>query len=403
MSSAPSKPALSLIQERTIQAETTRASQQEDPSKPKLDIKYLVRALIKYNASDLHLKVGRPPLYRINGKLIPAKMPDLGKSHVESIILGVLSDKQIVELEKNRQVDLSFRVQDYGRFRCNVFYQRGTLSAAIRMVPLSVPNIDDLGVPAVLKELAQRPRGLLLVTGATGSGKSTTLAAMMQYINETSHVHILAIEDPIEFLYRDNKASITQREVGTDIRSLEDGLYAGLRQDPDVIMIGELRDFHMIQAALTTAETGHLVISTLHTNDAKSTIDRIIDVFPPDAKNQVRIQLASTLVGVVSQRLLLRADGSGRVPACEVMVKSPAIEDYILRNELEKIPEAIENSSNYYKMQTMNKALHDMIIRGVITQEEALKTTNNPDELKLRLSGIAREAGYEVASSFQKD
>jgi twitching motility protein PilT len=394
---------LSLIQERTIQAETTRASQQEDPSKPKLDIKYLVRALIKYNASDLHLKVGRPPLYRINGKLIPAKMPDLGKSHVESIILGVLSDKQIVELEKNRQVDLSFRVQDYGRFRCNVFYQRGTLSAAIRMVPLSVPNIDDLGVPAVLKELAQRPRGLLLVTGATGSGKSTTLAAMMQYINETSHVHILAIEDPIEFLYRDNKASITQREVGTDIRSLEDGLYAGLRQDPDVIMIGELRDFHMIQAALTTAETGHLVISTLHTNDAKSTIDRIIDVFPPDAKNQVRIQLASTLVGVVSQRLLLRADGSGRVPACEVMVKSPAIEDYILRNELEKIPEAIENSSNYYKMQTMNKALHDMIIRGVITQEEALKTTNNPDELKLRLSGIAREAGYEVASSFQKD
>lgn len=373
-------------------------------SNKQIDIKYLVRALIKYKASDLHIKVGRPPLYRINGKLIPAKMGELTKDQVESIIFGMLSDKQSTDLEKNRQLDMSFRVQDYGRFRCNIYFQRGTVCAAIRMVPLIIPAFDELGVPSVLKELVQRPRGLLLITGATGSGKSTTLASLIQYLNETSHLHILTIEDPIEFLYRDGKASVTQREVGSDINSLQDGLYGGLRQDPDVIMLGELRDYNMIQAALSAAETGHLVISTLHTNDAKSTVDRIIDVFPAGAKNQVRIQLASSLIGVVCQQLVVRADGNGRVAACEVMVKSPAIESYILKGELEKIPDAIENSSNYYKMQTLNKSLETLIRSGMISAEEGLKTSNSPEQLKLRLSGIAREAGYDssdVIESFQ--
>jgi twitching motility protein PilT len=367
--------------------------------KDRVDMKYLVRALIKYSASDLHLKVGRPPLYRINGKVIPAKMPELTPEQAEQIIHGILTPAQLIDLEKKRQVDMSFRVKDLGRFRCNVYYQRGTIAAAIRMIPLTIPGIDTLGVPSVLKELCQRPRGLLLVTGATGSGKSTTLAALIQYINETSHVHILAIEDPIEFLYRDMKATVTQREVGSDCPTLQDGLHGGLRQDPDVIMIGELRDMAMISSALTAAETGHLVLATLHTNDARSTIDRILDVFPADQQNQVRIQLAASLVGVCAQQLLVRADGSGRILACEILVKSPAVEDHILRNEIEKIPEAIASSSNYYKMQSMNQALEKLVTSKQVTEEEAIKSSGNPDDLRLRLSGMTREQGYEMMSS----
>ncbi|MCM2277597.1 MAG: type IV pilus twitching motility protein PilT [Oligoflexia bacterium] len=366
----------------------------------RVDMRYLVRALIKYNASDLHLKVGRPPLYRINGKLIPAKMDELGQEQLEQIIYGVLSAKQRVELEEKRQIDLSFHMKELGRFRCHVFFQRGGISAAVRIIPMTIPTIDELGLPPVVKELCQRPRGLLLVTGATGSGKSTSMAAMIQYINENNHVHVLTIEDPIEYVYRDLKASITQREVGSDTHSLKEGLYAGLRQDPDVIMIGELRDCDMIQLALSAAETGHLVISTLHTKDAAGSIDRILEVFPSNAQNQVRIQLASVLVGVVSQQLLVRADGSGRVPACEIMVKSPAIENYILKSEVQKIPEAIGNSNNYYKMQTMNQALERLVNAGAITAEEAIKSTSNPDDLRLRLSGLTREQGYEMAGSF---
>jgi twitching motility protein PilT len=365
----------------------------ESPVATKIDMQYLVKALIKYNASDLHLKVGRPPLYRINGKLITAKMPELDQERAESIIFGVLSSKQISELETKRHIDLSFRVKDLGRFRCNVYYQRNTICAAVRMIPITVPSLDSLGVPsAVMKELCTRPRGLLLITGATGSGKSTTLAAMIQHINDSTQQHVLTIEDPIEFVFRDNKASITQREVGSDTPTLKEGVIASLRQDPDVIMIGEIRDMETIQAALTSAETGHLVISTLHTNDSKSTVDRILDVFPPDAQNQIRIQLASTLVGVISQQLVSRADGKGRVPACEVMVKSPSIENYILNNELERIPEAIASSNAYYKMQTMNQALEKLVQSGTITSDEALKASSNADDLRLRLAGVTRES-----------
>jgi twitching motility protein PilT len=363
----------------------------------KIDMKYLVRALIKYNASDLHLKVGRPPLYRINGKLIPAKMEELSLELVESIIFGVLTGKQKAELDTKRQIDLSFEFKDFGRFRCHVFFQRGGISAAIRTIPMTIPSIEDLGVPSVLRDLCRRPRGLLLITGATGSGKSTTLAGMIQYINENQHVHILTIEDPIEFVYRDVKATVTQREVGSDIITMKEGLHGGLRQDPDVIVIGELRDFETIQLALTAAETGHLVISTLHTNDAVSSIKRILDVFPAVAQSQVRIQLASVLVGVLSQQLLIRADGSGRVPACEVMVKSPAIENYILKNEIDRLPEAVSSSNNYYKMQTMNQALERLVKASQVSAEEALKASSNPDELRLRMSGMTRDQGYEMS------
>ncbi|MGK5084896.1 PilT/PilU family type 4a pilus ATPase [Bdellovibrionota bacterium FG-1] len=361
---------------------------------PRIDIKYLIRALLKYNASDLHLKPGRPPLYRINGKVVPAKMAELNERQIQHVIFAVLSQRQKIELDEKRQVDLSFRVEDLGRFRCNVYFQKGQLAAAIRMVPLTVPRLDSLGVPEVLKELCFRQRGLLLITGSTGSGKSTTLAAIVQHINESSHSHILTIEDPIEFVHKDLKATISQREVGSDVLSLHEGLYGGLRQDPDVIVIGELRDKEMIQGALTAAETGHLVISTLHTNDARSTIDRIIDGFPSDGQAQVRIQLSAALIGVVSQQLLVKADGTGRICVSEVMVKSPAIEQYILNDELARIPEAIATSNHYYQMRSMNQALESLVTSGAIRIEDAVKASNNPDDLRLLLAGVSREQGY---------
>jgi twitching motility protein PilT len=373
------------------------------PPKFSVDMKYLVRALIKYNASDLHLKPGRPPLFRINGSLVAAKMTELEPQQVERIVMDILSSRQKVDLEEDRNIDLSFVITGLGRFRCHIYYQRNCIAAAVRAIPLTVPTLDQLGVPEVMKELCQRPRGLLLITGATGSGKSTTLASLVNYINETSAVHILCIEDPIEFLHRDLKATVTQREVGADTHSLKDALYAGLRQDPDVIVIGELRDYEMIQAALSAAETGHLVLATLHTNDARGTIDRVLEVFPPESKNQARIQLSAALVGVLSQQLLERADGSGRVPACEVMVKSPTIENYILKNELEKIPDAIANSNLYYKMQTMNQALERLVKEGRITAEQALKTSSSNNDLKLSLSGLVREEGYEIAGKFHNE
>lgn len=371
-------------------------AQNHDPLNPstqglRLHLKYLIRAMVKYNASDLHLKVDRPPIYRINGRLIPAKMPNLTNDLIRSTLLSILSKRQLRELEEKRQIDFSFETKGTGRIRCNVFYQRDTISAALRMIPMTLPNLHELGVPLVLKELCEKPRGLLLITGSSSAGKSTTLAALVHHLNETSPLHILMIEDPMEFSHQDIKSCITQREVGSDTGSMQDALEAGLRQDPDVIVIGEMRDLETIQAALTAAETGHLVISTLHTNDAKSTIDRILDVFPPHAQNQIRIQLASTLVGVVSQQLLMRANGSGLVPACEVMINSPTIEDCLRKNDRARIPDIIATSSSYYKMQSMNMALEKLVTDGIITEEEAIRSSNNPADLQLRLSGVTAQ------------
>ncbi len=370
------------------------SSEGEAKRSSSVDITYLVRALMKYNASDLHLKSDRPPLFRINGRLIPAKMAVMAADQVKALVMSVLNERQRGDLEKNFQVDLSFQVGDLGRFRCNAFYQRGDLAAVIRAIPFRVPALAELGLPTVLKELAKKPRGLLLITGATGSGKSTTLASVIQYLNENSHEHILTIEDPIEFVFKDAKGSVTQREVGSDAVSLHHALMAGLRQDPDVIVIGELRDQETIQGALTAAETGHLVMATLHTSDARSTIDRVVDVFPAEMKNQVRIQLSSSLVGVISQQLIARVDGSGRALACEVLVKSPHVESLILRNELAQIPDAIASSGDYYQMQSMNASLARLVKKGIVALEEALKCTSSPDDLKLMLSGIERGEGY---------
>lgn len=366
----------------------------EEATRRGFHIRYLVKALIKYNASDMHLRVGRPPLYRISGKMIPAKMEEMTQKDLEFLLDEVLNQRLKNELEAKKQVDFSFSIKDYGRFRCNVFNQKGTLAAAVRMIPFAVPDINALGLPDIVKELCMRQKGLILVTGATGMGKSTSLAAMIQYMNENRYAHILDIENPIEFTYQDVRSTITQREVGTDVLCVQDALIAGLRQDPDIIVIGELRDKEMIQAAITAAETGHLVLATLHTNDAKSTIDRILDVFPAEQQNQIRLQLASSLLAVMSQRLMARADQQGRILACEVMIKSPLIESHLLKNERHRIPDAIENSSDYYKMQSLNQHLERLVRLGRVTMEEAKKVSPNPEELEMIIAGISRKEGY---------
>lgn len=365
------------------------------PSSP-LDMLYLVRALLKYGASDLHLKVGRPPLFRVNGQLVASKLPELTFNSLKEIIDSVLTPRHRELLEEQRQVDFSFRIKDLGRFRANLYYQRDSIAAAIRMIPLAVPEFAKLGLPQIIKDLCARQQGLVLITGATGSGKSTTLAAMIQEINETQSAHVLCIEDPIEFIFKDRRSTVSQREVGTDTSSISDALRAGLRQDPDVIMIGELRDFESIRTAMTAAETGHLVLATLHTQNAVGSIERILESFPPEAKNQARAQLASTLAAIVSQQLITRADGNGRVMACEVLIKSPLIESKILREETSSIEEVLESSGDYYQMQSFNQALEHLIRTGVISSEDGVRASPRPDDLKLRLSGLVREQGYEV-------
>ena len=358
------------------------------------DIRNLVEALLKYNASDLHLKVGRPPLFRIAGKLIAAKTVDVTSELIKGYVGSLLSERQVKDLESRRSVDFSFRLGDSGRFRCNVYYQRGQLALAIRTIPVQVPKLETLGIPAVACDLAMKNRGLLLITGATGMGKSTTLAALVQHLNETQPLHILTLEDPIEFVFADAMSTVTQREVGVDVPSFEDGLVSALRQDPDVIVIGELRDRKMMEIALTAAETGHLVISTLHTSDARSTIDRVIDVFPIDAQNQIRIQLADALVGVISQQLVPDISGESRVLATEIMVKSPHIQQLILKNDLGEIGEAIASSNTYYHMQSMNQSLEALIKSGRISADVALQASPAPEDLRLALEGLTRDRKF---------
>lgn len=367
----------------------------DQPQQP-LDLKYLIKAFIKYGASDMHLKPGRPPLYRINGKLVPSKIQSLEHADIKKMMFEVLSDKKKKILEDKHQTDFSFKVTDIGRFRCNLFYQKGHLSAVVRIIPLHSPNIEQLGLPAVIKELCMKTKGLVIVSGPTGSGKSTTLASMIQYINHNSSVHILCLEDPIEYIFTDDKASITQREIGSDSNSFEEGLYAGLRQDPDVIVIGELRDAATMRLALTAAETGHLVMATLHTHDARTTLERFIDVFPSEEQSQIRMQLANVLNGIVSQHLIQTSNGSETLPTCEVMINSPAICEAIMKNEIVRVPEIIAKSSAFYKMQTFNQDLERKVKNGDITLDEALLISPKPDDLRLKIAGVTHEGGYDI-------
>lgn len=353
-----------------------------------MSIDELLDILIERKGSDLHLKVGRPPLTRVHGRLIPTELKVLTPVDTKELVYSILNPGQIRRFEEEMELDISYTYKNVARFRINVFRQRGVIGTVIRMIPFKIPTIDELGLPAVLKDLAIKDKGLILVTGPTGCGKSTTLAALIDYINSTRECHIITVEDPIEFVYQDNLSAINQREIELDTRSFKDALKHVLRQDPDVILIGEMRDLETISIAITAAETGHLVFSTLHTNDAVQSVDRIIDSFPVNQQQQIRIQLSLVLQGVISQRLLNRADGSGRVAAVEIMINSPTIKKLIEEGRTSEIHKAIESSVLYYRMQTLDQSLIELYNNGLITFEEALSVSTDPEGLKRMSKGI---------------
>src|SRR3989475_8042537 len=341
-------------------------------------------------ASDLHLKVSSFPVMRIGGELYPiAEAPRLSPEDTLDMAFSMMSNRQKQKLKDSSEVDIAYSVKSLGRFRANIFQQRGAVSIVLRVIPDKSRNAASLGLPAVIDQIADERRGLILVTGSTGSGKSTTLAAMIDSINSTRSGHIVTIEDPIEFLHRDKQAFVTQREVDVDTRSFAEALRGALRQDPDVILVGEMRDLETIQTALTAAETGHLVLSTLHTLDATETITRVVSSFPSHQQKSVRIQLSGILKAVISMRLMRAAKGSGRVPAVEVMVTTALIRDYIINEEKTSlIREAIANGASQYSMQTFDQSLFQLLQSRQITLEEAIRNATNPDEFKMRVSGI---------------
>ena len=354
----------------------------------------LLKIAVENGASDLHLKVGTYPMMRIRGTLMPAA-EDRRLEHEDLVTMAaaVLPAGHRDKFKDNHEVDLAYSVAGLGRFRCNAFQQRGTIGMIFRVIPMKVATIDDLMLPKVLKKIAAEERGLVLVTGTTGSGKSTTLAAMVDEINTSRTAHIMTIEDPIEYLHRDNRSVINQREIGVDTNSFAHALRSALRQDPDVILVGEMRDFETIQTALLAAETGHLVLSTLHTLDATETINRIIAVFPPHQQKQVRIQLSSVLKAVISQRLIPRSDARGRVPAVEVLITTAFLRDCILEKEKSHlIHGAIAQGTSQYGMQTFDQSVFSLYEGGHISYEEALRWASNVDEFKLRVQGISTTA-----------
>lgn len=347
-----------------------------------LNIKDLLTKTIREGASDLHIVVGIPPMIRLHGELVPLEdYPPLTPEDSQELIYAVMNEEQVAEFESERECDMSFGIEGLSRFRLNVYRDRGSVVAAFRSIPFEVMTFEELGLPRVVADFANRPIGLVLVCGPTGSGKSTTLAAIIDRINRERSVHVITIEDPIEFLHQHNRSVINQREVHADTKSFGAALRRVLRQDPDVILIGEMRDTETIQAALTVAETGHLVFATLHTNDALQTINRIVDVFPASQQDQVRTQLSFVLEGVVVQQLLPRADSGGRVLALEIMVPNPAIRALIRSEKLEQIPSMIEIGTGD-GMMTMNQSLYRLSRRGVITTEMALKRSPNPEGLQ---------------------
>jgi twitching motility protein PilT len=350
----------------------------------------LLKVAVERGASDLHIKVGTYPMMRVGGTLVPAtEERRLEHDDVVAMAAAVLPAGHRDKYRDNHEVDLAYSVAGLGRFRCNAFQQRGTIGMIFRVIPIDVKTIDNLLLPKVLKRIATEERGLVLVTGTTGSGKSTTLAALIDEINSTRRAHVMTIEDPIEYLHRDNRSVINQREIGVDTRSFGDALRSALRQDPDVILVGEMRDHETIQTALLAAETGHLVLSTLHTVDATETINRIIAVFPPHQQKQVRIQLASVIKAVISQRLIPRADGKGRVPAVEVLISTAFIRDAILDKEkTHQIHGAIAQGTSQYGMQTFDQSIFSLFEQKLVSYEEALRWATNVDEFKLKVQGI---------------
>ena len=356
-----------------------------------MDLNQLLQIAVASGASDLHLKVGSYPMMRVSGALgIANEERRLDRPDTEAFANTLFTPELRERFHRTQEVDLAYSIAGLGRFRCNVFQQRGTIGLVLRVIPTRIKSIDELGLPPVLKKIASEERGLVLVTGTTGSGKSTTLAAMIDHINTTRAAHIMTVEDPIEYLHRDHHSIVNQREVAVDTQSFSHALRSALRQDPDVILVGEMRDHETVETALLAAETGHLVFSTLHTLDATETINRIIAVFPPHQQRQVRIQLASVLKAAVSQRLMPRADGQGRVPAVEVMVSTAFIRDCIVdKDKTPLIHGAIAAGTSQDGMQTFDQSIFGLYQYGLVTLDEALRWASNVDEFKLKVQGIA--------------
>jgi twitching motility protein PilT len=354
----------------------------------------LLKIAVENSASDLHLKVGSFPMMRVRGDLVPANEGKrLDHEDVVAMSAAIMSTAQRQRFKDAQEVDLAYSVAGLGRFRVNVFQQRGTVGLVLRVIPMQIRTIDELMLPQVLKKIAIEERGLVLVTGTTGSGKSTSLAALIDYMNQVRCAHIMTVEDPIEFLHRDQRSIVNQREVTVDTRSFAQALRSALRQDPDIILVGEMRDFETIETGLLAAETGHLVLSTLHTLDATETINRIIAVFPPHQQKQVRLQLAAVLKAVISQRLIPKVDGRGRAPAVEVMISTPFIRDCIVDKEkTHLIPGAIAAGTSQYGMQTFDQSIFSLFEQRMVSYEEALRWASNVDEFKLRVQGISTTA-----------
>jgi twitching motility protein PilT len=363
------------------------------PAPPQLSIDALLAPVVVRGASDLHVTVGAEPVVRVNGRL--ERMEEFGRLSPEDtqrMLYRILSTEQQKQFEIKRQIDISYSIPGLARFRVNVYFQRESLGAAFRLIPAELRTLDDLGLPAVLKEFAKKPRGLVLVTGPTGSGKSTTLAAVVDEINRTRDDHIMTIEDPIEFLHRHKRCIVNQREIGPDAISFAEALRGALRQDPDVILLGEMRDLETIATALTAAETGHLVFATLHTQDAPSTVDRLIDVFSAEQQEQVRVQIASTLQGIVTQTLMPTIDGLGRIAALEILLPDDAVRNLIRQAKVEQIYSVMQMNTSR-GMQTLEQSLADLVLRGKVAREIALARTSRPDQL----NGLLKRAGIVAA------
>ena len=372
-----------------------------------VDINELLKKAVQIGASDLHVKAGSVPIIRLHGELTTLSGEKrLTLEDTANIASTIMNEAQQEAFKKKNEIDISHSIPGFGRFRCNIFVQRGTIGMVFRVIPTKIPDIEQLYLPPVLKKIALEPRGLILVTGTTGSGKTTTLASMIEFINLNRTNNIITIEDPIEFLFRDKSSIISQREIGSDTESFSKALRSALRQDPDVILVGEMRDFETIQTALVAAETGHLVLSTLHTVDATETVNRIIAVFPPYQHKQVRMQLASILKAIISMRLVPRADGKGRVPAVEVLIGTSTIKDCVEDPDKTKlIPDFIAQGYTQYGMQTFDQSLFDLYKNGLITYEDALQRATKPDDFVLKIKGIRSTSEWQegVISSEKKE
>ena len=353
----------------------------------------LLKAMVDKGASDLHITTGSPPQLRVDGELVPLKMAPLSAVETKQLCYSVLTDAQKAKFEEDNELDLSFGVKQLARFRANVYMQRGAVAGAFRTIPFKILSFQELGLPPVVAELSKKPRGLVLVTGPTGSGKSTTLASIIDKINTDRHEHIMTIEDPIEYLHPHKNCLVNQREVGADTRSFKTALKYILRQDPDVVLVGEMRDLETIEAALVIAETGHICFGTLHTNSCVQTINRILDVFPPFQQPQVRAQLSFVIEGVMSQALIPRAGQSGRTLALEVMVPNAAIRNLIREDKVHQIYSSMQVGQAKYGMQTFNQSLASLVVKRLITQDEAYGRSSDPEELRNILSSGAAGAG----------